>query len=140
MEASLHSIAVTEPGAHVDVAIFSEGQWGGMVDEMGLPLYWDVAGETCDDLGLHCTQVHYSVDFLFYLPPLFLSFWCFLCSLLLFEFPAHITSITDKGVAPMHLCICCIIYIAQPPSKTMRRASPRITLNVLVSSVSNQLS
>ncbi|CAM9711384.1 unnamed protein product [Ectocarpus sp. 12 AP-2014] len=56
MEASLHSIAVAEPGAHVDVAIFSEGQWGGMVDEMGLPLYWDVAGETCDDLGLHCTQ------------------------------------------------------------------------------------
>ncbi|CBJ28497.1 expressed unknown protein [Ectocarpus siliculosus] len=56
MEASLHSIAVAEPGAHVDVAIFSEGQWGGMVDEMGLPLYWDVAGETCDDLGLHCSQ------------------------------------------------------------------------------------
>ncbi|CAM9868139.1 unnamed protein product [Ectocarpus sp. 4 AP-2014] len=54
--ASLHSIAVADPGAHVDVAIFSEGQWGGMVDEMGLPLYWDVAGETCDDLGLHCTQ------------------------------------------------------------------------------------
>lgn len=58
MEASLHSISKTEPGATVDVAVFSEeSQWGGMVDEMGVPLDWDVPGDICEDLGLHCTQV-----------------------------------------------------------------------------------
>lgn len=59
MEAALHSIAVVEPGASVDVAIFSESQWvrGGMVDEMGVPLDWDVPGDICEELGLHCTQV-----------------------------------------------------------------------------------
>lgn len=42
----------------MDVAVFSEGgQWGGMVDEMGVPLDWDVPGDICEDLGLHCTQV-----------------------------------------------------------------------------------
>lgn len=57
MEASLHSIAKAEPGATVDVAIFSESQWGGMVDEMGVPLDWDVPGDICEELGLQCTQV-----------------------------------------------------------------------------------
>ncbi|CAM9591172.1 unnamed protein product, partial [Hapterophycus canaliculatus] len=57
MEAALHSIATTDPGASVDVAIFSEGRWGGIVDETGVPLDWDVPGDVCEDLGLHCTQV-----------------------------------------------------------------------------------
>lgn len=57
MEASLHSIATAEPEAEVDIVVFSEGQWGGMVDEMGVPVDWDVPSEVCEDLGLHCTQV-----------------------------------------------------------------------------------
>lgn len=57
MEAALHSIAAAEPGAGVNVAVFSEGQWGGMVDEMGVPVEWDVPGDICDELGLHCSQV-----------------------------------------------------------------------------------
>lgn len=57
MEATLHSIATADPGAHVDVALFSEGRWGGIVDEMGVPVDWDVPHEICGDLGLHCTQV-----------------------------------------------------------------------------------
>lgn len=62
MEASLHSIATADPEAKVDVVVYSEGQWGGMVDEMGVPLEWDVPGEVCEELGLHCTQVRTTTD------------------------------------------------------------------------------
>lgn len=57
MEASLHSISTADSEAQVDVVVYSEGQWGGMVDEMGVPVDWDVPSEICEDLGLHCTQV-----------------------------------------------------------------------------------
>lgn len=57
MEATLHSIASTDPGARVDVAVMSEGRWGGMVDEIGVPVDWDVEDDICLDLGLDCTQV-----------------------------------------------------------------------------------
>lgn len=57
MEATLHGIATAEPGASVDIAVLSEGRWGGLVDEVGVPVDWDVPGDICGDLGLHCSQV-----------------------------------------------------------------------------------
>lgn len=57
MGATLTAIAAVDPGAWVDVAIFSEAWNGGMlVDGEGVPLDWDIPTDTCAELGLTCTQ------------------------------------------------------------------------------------
>lgn len=57
VEAALAGIADAEAGASVDVVVFSEGQLGGLVDEVGMGVEWDLPGEVCQSLGLTCTQV-----------------------------------------------------------------------------------
>ena len=57
MEATLHSVSEIAPEAIVDVVVFTEDRWGGLVDEVGLPVDWNIPDEICDRLGLHCTQV-----------------------------------------------------------------------------------
>lgn len=57
MKATLDAIAKAEPGAEVHLAVFTEGRWGEMVDEQGVPIDWDIASEICEDLQLQCTQV-----------------------------------------------------------------------------------
>lgn len=58
MRAVLRAIQAVEPRAHVDMVIFSEGWYGGMlVDEVGLPVNWNIPSDDCQLLGLTCTQV-----------------------------------------------------------------------------------
>lgn len=57
VEAALRAISTVEPGASVDLVVFSEGKWGRMVDEMGVPVTWDIQREVCEGVGLNCTQV-----------------------------------------------------------------------------------
>lgn len=56
-EAILYTISLVDPGAGVFIVVFSEGRWGGMVDETGLPVDWDIPREICDEVGLSCTKV-----------------------------------------------------------------------------------
>lgn len=57
MGEALEAIADTEPGANVNIAIFSEGHPGGMVDEHGRRVSWSVAHDYCEHAGLHCSKV-----------------------------------------------------------------------------------
>lgn len=57
VDAALAGIADAEAGATVDVVVFSEGCSGGLVDEVGMGVEWDVPREVCRALGLTCTQV-----------------------------------------------------------------------------------
>lgn len=58
VEATLTAIADAEAGASVDIVIFSEGRAeGGLVDEVGMIVEWDVPLEVCQRLRLTCTQV-----------------------------------------------------------------------------------
>lgn len=57
LEATLHGLSKIEPGATVDVAVMTEGRWGGLVDEVGMPVDWDIPKHICSQLGLHCIQV-----------------------------------------------------------------------------------
>lgn len=56
-EAILYTISLVDPGAGVFIVVFSEGRWGGMVDETGLPVDWDIPSEICDEVGLSCKKV-----------------------------------------------------------------------------------
>lgn len=57
LEATLHGLSKIEPGATVDVAVLTEGQWEGLVDEVGMPVDLDIPKHICTHLGLHCIQV-----------------------------------------------------------------------------------
>lgn len=57
MHATLNSISTVDHGANVDLVVFSEGRFGGMVDEMGVPVEWDIPHEICEEIGLVCTKV-----------------------------------------------------------------------------------
>lgn len=56
MQETLFAISEVDPGARVNVAVFTEG-WGGMVDEMGVPILWDIPQDICEEVGLDCLQV-----------------------------------------------------------------------------------
>lgn len=57
MEMTLSTISDVDPGASVELLVFTEGFRGGMVDEMGLPVDWDIPREICLGLGIECAQV-----------------------------------------------------------------------------------
>lgn len=57
MEEALKAIAEVEPGARVNIAIFSEGHVGATVDEHGEPVSWKVVHELCVHEGLNCLKV-----------------------------------------------------------------------------------
>lgn len=57
MEETLYMIAELDPGAKVNLAIFSEARYGGMVDEVGVPVDWDFSKELCAHAGLQCSKV-----------------------------------------------------------------------------------
>ena len=57
MEEALEAIAEVEPGAKVNIAVFSEGHVGGMVDELGAAVSWSASHDFCDRAGLQCSKV-----------------------------------------------------------------------------------
>lgn len=57
MEATLRAIALVEPSAKVNIAVFTNGRWGSIVDDTGVPFTWDIPAHICKELGLSCTQV-----------------------------------------------------------------------------------
>lgn len=57
MGEALEAIADVEPGAKVNIAIFSEGRPGGMADEHGRRVDWSVAHDRCEHVGLLCSKV-----------------------------------------------------------------------------------
>lgn len=57
MEMTLSTISEVDPGAKVELLVFTEGFGGSMVDEMGSPIDWDIPREICDVIGTECVQV-----------------------------------------------------------------------------------
>lgn len=57
VEATLRAISLVEPSAKVNIAVFSNGRWGSIVDDTGVPFTWDIPAHICKEVGLSCTQV-----------------------------------------------------------------------------------
>lgn len=57
MEMTLSAISEVDPRAKIELLVFTEGFGGRMVDEMGLPIDWDIPREICDVIGTECVQV-----------------------------------------------------------------------------------
>lgn len=57
LEAILDTLSQISPHSEVDLVVFSDDRWGGIVDETGLPVDWDVAGNACVEAGLLCKKV-----------------------------------------------------------------------------------
>lgn len=88
--AVLQSIASVEPRAKVNVALFTEGRWGGLVDETGLLVELDVAADLCEGMGLSCSQVSVQTVVWVWKCSGTFPFGCFICG--------RITNVSDVMV------------------------------------------